>query len=119
MSSKRANAPEDISFEDGYDALKTIVARMGQDDVSVHEKFESFRRGKGLEQALRCYLSDRQGELTEIEEGKNLPEFRIVGASNRSGRAASGGNSREIDDEDFTPGPVAAASGSADDDVPL
>jgi exodeoxyribonuclease VII small subunit len=72
---------EDIVFEDGYEELKSIVARLNADDVSVHEMFEGFRRGKGLEQALRAYLAEREGELTEIEQGRNLPEFRVVAPS--------------------------------------
>ena len=72
---------ESITFETGYEELKDIVARLSADDVSVHQMFEGFRRGKGLEQALRSYLTEREGELTEIEQGKNLPEFNIVAPS--------------------------------------
>ena len=78
MGEQGAGGREDIVFEDGYAELKTIVERLNADDVSVHEMFEGFRRGKGLEQALRAYLAEREGELTEIEEGRNLPEFRVV-----------------------------------------
>jgi len=70
--------PENVTFEEGYDELKRIVGRLGADDVSVHEMFEGFRRGKGLEKSLRAYLAEREGELTEIEQGHNLPEFNIV-----------------------------------------
>jgi exodeoxyribonuclease VII small subunit len=69
---------EDITFESGYEELKTIVARLGEDDVPVHEMIASFRRGRGLEEALRSYLTEREGELTEIEQGQNLPEFNIT-----------------------------------------
>ena len=44
--------------------------------------FEGFRRGKGLEKALRAYLQEREGELVELEEGNNLPEFEIASPSN-------------------------------------
>jgi hypothetical protein len=43
--------------------------------------YDGFRRGKGLEQALRAYLQEREGELNELEEGQNLPEFEIVAPS--------------------------------------
>jgi exodeoxyribonuclease VII small subunit len=81
MSQKSATAREDITFEKGYEELKSIVERLNDDDVSVHEMFEGFRRGKGLEQALRGYLTEREGELSEIEQGNNLPEFNIVAPS--------------------------------------
>src|SRR4051812_24666263 len=82
MSEQNASRrSEDITFEDGYEELKRIAARLGEDDVSVHEMFEGFRRGKGLEKSLRGYLTEREGELTEIEEGRNLPEFNVVAAS--------------------------------------
>lgn len=81
MSHKGTVGREDITFEQGYEELKGIVARLGGEDISVHEMFEGFRRGKGLEQALRSYLTEREGELTEIEQGNNLPEFNIVAPS--------------------------------------
>lgn len=119
MKSDRSDAPEDISFEDGYEELKTLVARIGRDDVGVHEKFEDFRRGKGLEQALRGYLSERQGELTEIEEGKNLPEFRIVAPSTASGQARNPRDSSKLDDDETKSVPVATGSSSEPDDTPF
>ena len=78
MSDQQTAAPENITFEGGYEELKSIVARLGSEDVSVHEMFEGFRRGKGLEKSLRGYLQEREGELTEIEQGHNLPQFNIV-----------------------------------------
>lgn len=81
MNTDGAAAREDITFEQGYEELKGIVARLGEEDISVHEMFEGFRRGKGLEQALRGYLTEREGELTEIEQGNNLPEFNIIAPS--------------------------------------
>ena len=86
MSRASAAVREDITFEKGYEELKSIVARLNDEDVSVHEMFEGFRRGKGLEQALRGYLTEREGELTEIEQGNNLPEFNVVAPSGSSGK---------------------------------
>lgn len=104
---------EDIVFEDGYEELKTIVARLNAEDVSVHEMFEGFRRGKGLEQALRAYLAEREGELTEIEQGRNLPEFRVVAPS------------RPVEDPSAAASETArttartAPAGAPDDDIPF
>jgi exodeoxyribonuclease VII small subunit len=72
---------EQITFEQGYEQLKAIVARLDDPELPVHEMFDGFRRGKGLEKALRAYLQEREGELSELEEGKNLPEFEIVAPS--------------------------------------
>lgn len=72
---------ERITFEQGYEELKGIVARLDDPELPVHEMFDGFRRGKGLEKALRAYLQEREGELSELEEGRNLPEFEIVAPS--------------------------------------
>lgn len=81
-----AQTREQITFEQGYEELKGIVSRLDDPELPVHEMFEGFRRGKGLEKALRAYLQEREGELAELEEGNNLPEFEI--ASPASGPAA-------------------------------
>jgi exodeoxyribonuclease VII small subunit len=72
---------EQITFEQGYEELKSIVARLDDPELPIHEMFECFRRGKGLEKALRAYLQEREGELAELEEGNNLAEFEIVAPS--------------------------------------
>ncbi|MFZ1155920.1 MAG: exodeoxyribonuclease VII small subunit [Solirubrobacteraceae bacterium] len=79
---------EQITFERGYEELKVIVSRLDDPELPVHEMFEGFRRGKGLEKALRAYLQEREGELTELEEGNNLPEFEIAAPSNGKSPAA-------------------------------
>jgi exodeoxyribonuclease VII small subunit len=76
-----ACAPEQITFEQGYEELKGIVSRLDDPELPIHEMFEGFRRGKGLEKALRAYLQEREGELAELEEGNNLPEFEIASPS--------------------------------------
>ncbi|HEV7936828.1 MAG TPA: exodeoxyribonuclease VII small subunit [Solirubrobacteraceae bacterium] len=73
---------EQITFEQGYEELKGIVSRLDDPELPVHEMFEGFRRGKGLEKALRAYLQEREGELAELEEGNNLPQFEIASPSN-------------------------------------
>jgi exodeoxyribonuclease VII small subunit len=72
---------ERITFEQGYEELKAIVARLDDPELPIHEMFEGFRRGKGLERTLRAYLQEREGELAELEEGNNLAEFEIVAPS--------------------------------------
>ncbi|HTB49534.1 MAG TPA: exodeoxyribonuclease VII small subunit [Solirubrobacteraceae bacterium] len=81
-----ANAREQITFEQGYEELKGIVGRLDDPELPVHEMFEGFRRGKGLEKALRAYLQEREGELNELEEGNNLPEFEIASPSSGPAR---------------------------------
>jgi exodeoxyribonuclease VII small subunit len=76
-----AQTGEQITFEQGYEELKGIVSRLDDPELPVHEMFEGFRRGKGLEKALRAYLQEREGELAELEEGNNLPEFEIASPS--------------------------------------
>jgi exodeoxyribonuclease VII small subunit len=80
-SSESRRSPEPITFEQGYEELKAIVVRLDDPDLPIHEMFEGFRRGKGLEQALRAYLQEREGELAELQEGNDLVEFEIVAPS--------------------------------------
>jgi len=77
----RAGRSEQITFEQGYEELKGIVARLDDPELPIHEMFEGFRRGKGLEKTLRAYLQEREGELAELEAGNNLAEFEIVASS--------------------------------------
>ncbi|MGC2374381.1 MAG: exodeoxyribonuclease VII small subunit [Solirubrobacteraceae bacterium] len=76
-----AQERERITFEQGYEELKRIVARLDDPELPIHEMFEGFRRGKGLEKTLRAYLQEREGELAELEQGNNLAEFEIVAPS--------------------------------------
>jgi exodeoxyribonuclease VII small subunit len=79
---------ERITFEQGYEELKSIVARLDDPELPIHEMFEGFRRGKGLEKTLRAYLQEREGELAELEEGNDLAEFEIVAPSGGSDAAS-------------------------------
>ena len=79
--SDSTSSAEEITFEQGYEQLKTIVDRLAQEDVPVQEMFDLFRRGKGLEKSLRGYLEEHEGELEEIEAGEGLPEFKVVAPS--------------------------------------
>ncbi len=63
----------------------------------------------------RGYLTEREGELTEIEQGNNLPEFNIVAPS--TGEPTSNGAAEDIplDEDSFlakrTRDPEPAAGG--------
>lgn len=81
-----SRAREPITFEQGYEELKGIVARLDDPELPIHEMFEGFRRGKGLEKTLRAYLQEREGELAELEEGNNLVEFEVVAPSRKDWR---------------------------------
>lgn len=79
---------ERITFEQGYEELKRIVARLDDPELPIHEMFEGFRRGKGLK-TLRAYLQEREGELADLEQGNNLAEFEIVASSGGSRSVAA------------------------------
>ena len=76
---------EDITFEEGYERLKQIVHRLGEDATPLDELLEGFREGSGLIKALSDYLKEREGELAEIESGQNLPTFNVVASSSARG----------------------------------
>jgi len=71
-------SPKDITFEQGYERLKQIAARLDEEEVPVSELCELFAEGKGLERALSDYLESQQGRLEEIERGEGVESFRIV-----------------------------------------
>jgi exodeoxyribonuclease VII small subunit len=75
---KAKSAPTKVTFEDGYERMKEISARLETGDLSVAEMCESYAEGKGLGKALLAYLDEREGELKEIDEGKNLPAFEVI-----------------------------------------
>jgi exodeoxyribonuclease VII small subunit len=87
---------ERITFEQGYEELKRIVARLDDPELPIHEMFEGFRRGKGLEKTLRAYLQEREGELADLEQGNNLAEFEIVAASGGARGAATPAAERAV-----------------------
>jgi exodeoxyribonuclease VII small subunit len=106
-----------VTFEDGYEQLKGIVARLDAEDVSVHESCELFAKGKGLEQALRTYLTEQKGKLDEIEAGEHLPEFRIVAPTAAGAAPRPAADASDFGGE-FTP-PAPRAAAPADDDIPF
>ncbi|HXC45492.1 MAG TPA: exodeoxyribonuclease VII small subunit [Solirubrobacteraceae bacterium] len=109
---------EQMTFEQGYEELKKIVSDLDRPDVSVHDMFEGFRRGKGLETALREYLCSREGELTEIAEGKNLPSFEIVAPSAGGGEQSVSAH-RQVGVRDLQAAPISGEVKSSEDDLPF
>jgi exonuclease VII small subunit len=88
------DGPVQTSFEAGYERMKQISASLESTDLSVSDMCQSYAEGKGLGKALLAYLDEREGELKEIDEGKNLPAFEIVATKNE---AASAGAAPEDD----------------------
>lgn len=70
--------PTDITFEAGYERLKSIAERIDEEEVPVSEMCNLFAEGKGLERALSDYLDTQQARLEEIERGDGVESFRIV-----------------------------------------
>ena len=77
-TTKQTESPSKVTFEAGYERMKEISARLESGELSVAELCESYAEGKGLGKALLAYLDEREGELKEIDEGKNLPAFEVI-----------------------------------------
>jgi exodeoxyribonuclease VII small subunit len=75
---KKTAGPAKVTFEDGYERMKEISAKLESADLTVAEMCQSYAEGKGLGKALLAYLDEREGELKEIDEGKNLPAFEVI-----------------------------------------
>jgi exonuclease VII small subunit len=110
--SKKTDGPVQISFEDGYERMKRISASLESTDLTVSEMCQSYAEGKGLGKALLAYLDEREGELKEIDEGKNLPAFEIVATRNHaSPRGAEPASASDLGE--------AANSGASEDEIPF
>jgi exodeoxyribonuclease VII small subunit len=103
---KPGQDPQQITFEEGYERLKAIAARIDEEEVPVSELCELFAEGKGLERALSEYLESQQGRLEEIERGEGVATFQVIAASapaaeRPAGRksARSNGGQLPIDEE--------------------
>ena len=98
--------PREIVFEAGYERMKEIGTRLDSGDVPVAEMCDLYAEGKGLGRALMEYLDEREGELQEIDEGRNLPRFKVVATSRQAG----------AEDEPASP---AAPAAPAQDEIPF
>jgi exonuclease VII small subunit len=110
--SKKTDGPVQISFEDGYARMKRISASLESTDLTVSEMCQSYAESKGLGKALLAYLDEREGELKEIDEGKNLPAFEIVATRNHAApRAAEPVSASDLGEP--------ANSGVSEDEIPF
>jgi exodeoxyribonuclease VII small subunit len=109
---KKTTGPAEITFEDGYERMKEISAKLESADLTVAEMCESYAEGKGLGKALLAYLDEREGELKEIDEGKNLPAFEVIAK-------ASVSPARELDAPNASDFDRATASGVPEDEIPF
>lgn len=81
MSETTVTEPTQLTFEQGYERLQQIAARLGDDDVPVSEMCDLFAEGKGLEQALSGFLDTQRARVEAIERGEGVREFRISGVA--------------------------------------
>ena len=92
----------DITFEAGYERLKSIAERIDEEEVPVSEMCNLFAEGKGLERALSDYLDTQQARLEEIERGEGVQSFRIVSSEViRAARTETTAGEGELDDNLF------------------
>lgn len=108
------SAMNELTFEAGYERLRTIAERINKEEVPVSEMCDLFAEGKGLEQALTGYLDTQTQRVQAIERGEGIQAFRIVAP-------APDGSELVIDADDFVPAPAVPASAQApgDDDIPF
>ena len=97
-SVKSGQDPRPITFEQGYERLKEIAARIDEEEVPVSELCELFAEGKGLERALSEYLESQQGRLEEIERGEGVASFEIVSASTPTAQRVAGAKETAADE---------------------
>jgi exodeoxyribonuclease VII small subunit len=100
-ATKSSQEPREITFEEGYERLKAIAARIDEEEVPVSELCELFAEGKGLERALSSYLESQQGRLEEIERGEGVASFQVVSASSPGTERSA--NSEPPEDEGRLP----------------
>lgn len=108
------SATKELTFEAGYERLRTIAERINKEEVPVSEMCDLFAEGKGLEQALTGYLDTQTQRVQAIERGEGVQAFRIVAP-------APSGSDLVVDEDDFVPAPVAPKRTPApgDDDIPF
>jgi exonuclease VII small subunit len=108
------SATKELTFEAGYERLRTIAERINKEEVPVSEMCDLFAEGKGLEQALTGYLDTQTQRVQAIERGEGIQAFRIVAP-------APDGSELVVDEGDFAPAPVAPKSTpvAGDDDIPF
>ena len=68
----------ELTFENGYERLQTIAARLNEEEVPVSEMCDLYAEGKGLEQALTTFLDAQRSRVEAIERGEGIQAFRIM-----------------------------------------
>ncbi len=68
----------ELTFESGYERLRTIAARLNEQEVPVSEMCDLFAEGKGLEKALTDYLGEQRERVEAIERGEGIHAFEIT-----------------------------------------
>jgi exonuclease VII small subunit len=104
----------ELTFEAGYERLRTIAERINKEEVPVSEMCDLFAEGKGLEQALTGYLDTQTQRVEAIERGEGIQAFRIVAPTPDTKELV-------VDEDDFVPAPAVpnGASAAGDDDIPF
>lgn len=114
MAEAKTADPQEIAFEAGYEKMKQISSDLEGSELSVAEMCDRYAEGKGLGKALLGYLDEREGELKEIDEGKNLPQFTVTATA----KTDTLGEDAQADTSDFA-GSEPAAVGASDNDIPF
>ena len=64
----------DLSFEDAYDELQTIVAQLERGDLSLDESVTLYARGQALAQHCHTQLDAAELRVQQItDDGEILP----------------------------------------------
>ncbi len=103
---------KELTFETGYERLRTIAGRLNEEEVPVSEMCDLVAEGKGLEQALTADLNEQRERVEAIERGEGIRAFKITAAPPVGGASA-------VDEADFVPVPAPAAPAGPDDDIPF
>lgn len=112
----------ELVFEDGYERLQAISARLNQDEVPVSEMCDLFAEGKGLELALTAFLDTQREQVEAIERGEGIRAFRITKTPAEAAGASDGEDLFDFESATADPAPALAPSppvGAADDDIPF
>jgi exonuclease VII small subunit len=123
MTQTQTQMPDttDIPFEDGYERLQAISARLNQDEVPVSEMCDLFAEGKGLELALTAFLDTQRGRVEAIERGEGIRAFRITQTAAAPDRELDAGDVPVNTGfaESAPAGATSPAAGASDDDIPF
>lgn len=66
-----SNAPESLSFEDGFAELDTIVRRLESGDLPLEESVALYERGRVLAAHCQRMLDGAELRITQITDGES------------------------------------------------